>query len=100
LPQPLRQERPINIMTDDSVDMCWLFVDAVTEVQFTLMPITIMDADAARPMMPFCQFKRHLSGSCDTLSNDTVNCVNVQLHSQVPVVYYRFIVVFAYLVIQ
>ena len=60
--------------------------DAVTEVRFTLMPVTITDADAARPMMPFCQFKRHLFSSSDTPPTDTVNIL-LYGHSQVSVIH-------------
>jgi len=63
-----------------------LHVDAVTEVMFTLMPTTVTDVDAVRPVMPICQFKRHLSSFTDSDSNSVVNCINVRLHGHTQVV--------------
>ena len=62
-----------------------LHVDAVTEVKFTLMPMTVSDVETTRPVILLCQFKRHLTSFTDTDSNNIVNCINVRLHGHTQV---------------
>jgi len=82
----LALQHPVKNRRQLADNVCLLYSDAVTEVQFTLMPVSVTDTDAVRPVMPFCQLKRHLTSSADKQSNGTVGCINVQLlqrHTQV-----------------
>jgi pre-rRNA-processing protein IPI3 len=61
-----------------------LHTDGVTNVMFSPMPPAILDVDAPRPSLPFCQFKRHLVCDGDTADRqaDCQNIVNVRLCGQ------------------
>jgi len=63
----------------------------VTEVKFTLMPMTVIDVDATRPLMPLPQFKRHLhSNTADIVTDSTgstATCINVRLHGHTQVLF-------------
>jgi len=62
--------------------------DSVTNVLFTLTPAAMLDVDAPRPSLPFCQLKRHLVADEENAEkrDEAQNVINVRLrghqHSQ------------------